>query len=279
MASNGLVHGLNHLKVVEYMGRKLVVFDVDGTIIAGNTIPDSAVAAIRTLQGNGVATMFFTGRPYTHVDPRIREMDFDACVCTMGAYIRIGGEVVRDVRPPAGEARAVVEAVRAQGLDAAYESQEGVSFDMTRPIPPFLQGLKSHFDEIGFDTNLGVDREGFSFDKLCVWTNENSSFEGFDERISPYLDRIGKKENMEEWVAKGLSTVESVNLVMARLGIDRADSYAMGDSTNDLPMLNCTAHTIAMGQGPDALKTQVEFVTRPILEDGLAHALRHYGLI
>ena len=84
---------------------------------------------------------------------------------------------------------------------------------------------------------------------------------------------------MEEWVAKGLSTEQSVNLVMEKLGVSKADSYAMGDSTNDLPMLRCTAHTIGMGQSPDALKEQVDFVTKPILEDGLEYALKHYGLI
>ena len=84
---------------------------------------------------------------------------------------------------------------------------------------------------------------------------------------------------MEEWTVKGLSTGKSVQLVMDRLGADRSDSYALGDSTTDLPMLRCAAHTIAMGQGPEELKRQVDFVTKPVLEDGLAFALRHYGLI
>lgn len=261
------------------MARKLVVFDVDGTIVSGNVLPQSAVNAIRQIRANGNLAVFFTGRPYTHVDPRVREIGFDGCICTMGGYICIGERVVRDIRPPAKHARKVVELVREAGLDAAFESMAGIQFDLTRPLPAFLQGLKRHFTELGFDTNRSIDEPDFSFDKLCVWTNENSSFQGFDEQVSAYLDCIGKKENMEEWGAKGISTVESVQMIMEHFGVNKEECYAIGDSTNDLPMLRCAAHTIAMGQAPEALKCQVDFVTRAIEADGLAYAMEHYGLI
>ncbi len=197
----------------------------------------------------------------------------------MGAYIRIGDEILQDIRPPAEQAHAVVNLVREAGLDVAYESSDGIAFDLTRPLPKFLQGLKAHFDAIGFETERNVDGADFSFDKLCVWTNERSTFEGFEHKVSLYLDRIGKKENMEEWVARGVSVTESVHRVMDHFLTARCDCYAIGDSVNDLPMLRCAGYTMAMGQAPEALKAQVDFVTKPIDQDGLALAMKHCGLI
>lgn len=261
------------------MNRKLVIFDVDGTIIEGRTLPEEAVRAIGRVRANGHRAVFFTGRPYLHVDPRVRAIGFDGCICTMGAYIRIGDRVLQDRKPNPADAHRVVELVRRAGLDCAFEASDGIAFDLTRPLPPFLAGLKAHFDQIGFDTGRDIDAPGASFDKLCLWSNEHSSFDGVEEALSPYLTRIGKKENMEEWVARGVSVPESVGRVMAHFGASRADTLAIGDSVNDLPMLRCAGYTMAMGQAPQALREQVDFVTAPVLEGGLAAAMAHCGLL
>ncbi len=40
------------------MGRKLVILDVDGTIVAGRNLPESAVDAIRKMRANGHRVIF-----------------------------------------------------------------------------------------------------------------------------------------------------------------------------------------------------------------------------
>ena len=262
------------------MNRKMVLLDVDGTILAGDTLPRDAADAIRTLRARGHLAVFFTGRPYLHVPAAVRELGFDGCICTFGGYIRIGQCVLQDFQPPAGEARAVVQLVREKGLDAVYEASDGVWFDLSRPLPPFLRELKRHFAALHMDTDRSIDASpDFSFDKLCVWTNEHSDLPAFQRQVSTWLCRVGKKENMEEWAAKGISPGESARSVMRRFGVEREDCYALGDSVNDLPILRCAGHTVAMGQAPEELRKQVEFVTKPVEGGGLAFALRHYGLI
>ena len=58
-----------------------------------------------------------------------------------------------------------------------------------------------------------------------------------------------------------------------------AISTILRDGANDVPMLRCVPHSIAMGNAPDFVKAICEYVTAPLHEDGLARALAHYRLI
>ena len=63
------------------------------------------------------------------------------------------------------------------------------------------------------------------------------------------------------------------------LGVSREDTYGIGDSINDLEMLQCVGHGIAMGNATQVAKDAAEYVTTDIHEDGIMNALKHYGLI
>lgn len=262
------------------MNRKLVIFDVDGTLITGeNVIPAGVREAIGALRQNGHVTAFFTGRPYSHVVPSVRELEWDGCICTMGAYIALEGKVVQNLLPDPSAVRELVRLIRACDLEAAFESDEGISFDETRPLSEFLCKLKANFANRGFETDKGVDRASFSFSKLCVWFHENSDVSRFEKEASRYLKVIGRKQNMMELVSTDASIEESVHTLMSHFKISQEDCYAVGDSINDLPMLRCAGHTAAMGEADGALRAQVEFVTSGITEGGLVNFLRHYRLI
>ncbi len=62
---------------------------------------------------------------------------------------------------------------------------------------------------------------------------------------------------------------------MDHLGCRREDCYAIGDSTNDLPMLLKRPHSIAMGHAPEEVKALASYVTDDIEQDGLAKGLAH----
>mgnify|MGYP000552152825 CR=1 FL=1 len=63
------------------------------------------------------------------------------------------------------------------------------------------------------------------------------------------------------------------------LEIDRAHTVGIGDSTNDLPMLDFTGISIAMGSGNPDIFPSVDYVTAAVMEDGIEKALKHYQLI
>lgn len=54
---------------------------------------------------------------------------------------------------------------------------------------------------------------------------------------------------------------------------------AFGDGGNDKQMLQHVSLAIAMGNAGDELKSIADFVTKDVDDDGVAYALKHYGLI
>ena len=52
-----------------------------------------------------------------------------------------------------------------------------------------------------------------------------------------------------------------------------------GDSTNDLPMLDYTAVSVAMGNSDPVLFDRVDYVTASVKEDGIEKALYKYNMI
>ena len=59
----------------------------------------------------------------------------------------------------------------------------------------------------------------------------------------------------------------------------KEEIMAFGDAENDIDMLEYAGIGIAMGNGDDGVKAVADFVTRDIDEDGIAYALKHFGLI
>ena len=84
---------------------------------------------------------------------------------------------------------------------------------------------------------------------------------------------------MVEGVPKGYSKATVIQAVCEKLGIDREDTYAFGDSVNDLDMLKYAAYGIAMGNGTPEAKAAADYVTDDLLEDGIYNACAHFALI
>jgi hypothetical protein len=61
--------------------------------------------------------------------------------------------------------------------------------------------------------------------------------------------------------------------------MSREATIGFGDSTNDLSMLSYTGISIAMGSGNPDIFSAVDYVTAPVMEDGIEKALKKYNVI
>ena len=61
--------------------------------------------------------------------------------------------------------------------------------------------------------------------------------------------------------------------------IDDKNSYAFGDSNNDIDMLNRVTNSVVMGNGNPQLFENATFVTKDIDEDGIEYAMKHLNII
>ena len=54
---------------------------------------------------------------------------------------------------------------------------------------------------------------------------------------------------------------------------------AFGDGGNDIGMLRHAGIGVAMGNANDDVKNAADYITTSVDENGIAHALKHFGII
>jgi HAD superfamily hydrolase (TIGR01484 family) len=259
----------------------VIFFDIDGTLVDDKTqiLPQSAVEAIHALTEKGHITVVNTGRPYSHIDPRIRALPFAGCICAGGQEIFLQGRWLKRQTVPAQWLPEILQGVRENGLQVLYEAEGGYYLDGD----PAAQ-----HPEIGVQCRMMLQNGGYVRDvdrgitepvvKFCTFDTPGCDRMAFVEKMRPgfeYIDRRG----MAEFLVKGNSKAAGLQMVLDEIGCPRAETMAFGDSANDLPMLQAVGIGICMGNGVEKAREAAAFVTKSVLEDGIAYALRHFGLI
>ena len=258
----------------------LIFFDVDGTLLdPSGQIPPSAKRAIRLAQKNGSLCFVNTGRPYSHLVPAVQSIPFDGYICSCGQHILLNDQSMVHACFSPSEAREIVSLVRFCNMDAVFEGEHGVWFASAHLNCPEVLNSMEHFSTLGFDVHQSIDHADFYFDKFCVWVQPDSNKPLFLEKIHPFCSIIEREGNLIELVRLGYSKETGILTVIRHFDAPIDHTYALGDSANDLPMLRCVAHSIAMGNAPEAVKQAAEYVTETAEKDGIASALAHYQLL
>lgn len=265
---------------------KLIFFDIDGTIDdERGRVPASARSAIRRAQSLGAVCAINSGRPYSHIVPSVMRIGFSGFVCSIGQHIILDGRCIRRLRPSREEAKRVISLARECRLDAYYESEEGLCLDVCHPIGAGMRRQLAYYKRRGLEVLHGAPDGEYSFDKFCFWAKPDSSPQAFIEGVSGLFYPIYRGGGMYEMVLCGCTKGTGMEAFKAELaasrGIDadQIETYAIGDSPNDVEMLLAADHPIVMGGAPFEVASLAEFVTDTLWNDGLYKALAHFGLI
>jgi Cof subfamily protein (haloacid dehalogenase superfamily) len=259
----------------------VVFFDIDGTIIDEHTqtIPESTARAIRRLRENGHFPVINTGRPYTHIDPRVREMAFAGWVCGCGMEVLLDGKWIVREMPSPEVCRSVRDLIRRCNMQVLYEAQEGAVYtDGALSIHPEIVKEYSQMAARGIAVK-DLPEENPVFMKMITYDWENCRREELLLEIATVYTCIDRGNTMVEMVLKGHSKAAGMERLLKALGTSREETLAIGDSTNDLPMFGVAKHTVCMGNGMEQLKERAEFINDSVLNDGIEKALRHYHLL
>lgn len=270
-------------KEADYSEKKIVFFDIDGTIVDGPThrIPESTVRAVRRLQENGHLAFVNTGRTLVSIEKRIRDIGFDGFVCGCGTHIYHEGKVLYSCTIPHEKCVEIIRKLRELRIPAFFEAPGTVYYD-SRCASPELSQSVSNFQNVGssvedFPENL--EEGSFTFDKFFCLFKEDSDVEGLKAYIREDFTGTPQGEGHLEVVPKGRSKAEGIRFLQETFGIRLENCYAIGDSENDIPMLEAVPNSIAMGTCSPLILPHCSYHTAQVMEDGIEKALVHYGLI
>lgn len=255
---------------------KALFFDIDGTLVSFRThaIPASTVAALEQAKKAGVKIFIATGRPIAIIDNLgAIEHLIDGYVTTNGAFSFVGKEVVACNPIPAEDVRIMARLSDEMHFACVYVGEKHI----------VLQNLNDLLYKIFYEyLNVQHLPENPPLDTI------------FQERIiqiTPIIDEPTERIVLPQlpgcisgrWhpaftdiTADGADKGKGIERMAARFGIGIEETMAFGDGGNDVAMLRRAGIGVAMGNANDAVKSQADYVTTSVDEDGVLRALQHF---
>lgn len=274
-------------------GVRLVGSDLDGTLLnARMDVGVRARAALPRLLDAGVAFTYVTGRPPRWLAPVTEQTGVTGmAVCANGALVvdladgtlvrattfdpELGAEVIQRLRQAVPGITFAVE--RVDRAAAAAKDLRGMSvFGMEAEYSP-VWGRQAHA-EIGDAVEL-VRRGGLV--KLLAIPPEGSGHDNDSlvDVVVAHADgglnvthsgaRLGLVEIMSVEADKGVAFQE----VADALGVDPADTVAVGDMPNDIPMLLAAGTGYAVANAHPTTRAVATHVLPSNNDDGVGHLL------
>ncbi len=261
------------------MNPKILFFDIDGTILShrNNKILESTKSAIRKARRNGHLTFINTGRTFSEIDDEIKNVGFDGFVCGCGTYLSLHDKTLLHQSLEPELCKQIVEDAHHFGIQTVLEGTDTIYFEKHYEHPKLIE-LRERFSK-HFKVST-TDDPDISFDKFCIWVSENADISSFIKKYENQFDFIIREGALFlEVIPKGFSKASGIEYLLNHLDIPHENAYALGDSANDLPMLNYVKHSIGMGNSEEEVMKIVSFVTKDVDEHGIEHALRHFKII
>lgn len=261
------------------MRKKAVFFDIDGTIWDSKMeIPESAIRGIRKLRENGHYAFLCSGRSRCAIPAgKLLEIGFDGILAGCGTYVEYHGETVFEKKIPYDELLIIQKKLKKLGMPVLLEGSESIYLDEESfGEEPYLDYLKRILGK-----NMKSVEE---LDEQSVVNKMSALYHHADpmevrKELDADWEMVYHKSIVVEIMPKGFSKASGIQWICNYLGVAHEDTYAFGDSANDLPMLKYVAHSVTMGNGSEDAKEAAEYVTADLHEDGLYRGLEHYGLI
>jgi Cof subfamily protein (haloacid dehalogenase superfamily) len=263
------------------MERKAVFFDIDGTLLDyRHGIPESTKKAIEQLQERGHLAFINTGRGRANVgEDELEGLNFNGIIAGCGTYVEYDGKCVFNREIDLEVIKKIDRLLEKYRVRAALEGSKSIYYFKRdeNSKDPFI----TYLSQVIGDRLACVEesKEKLGVNKLSVKMEEEYIIKSVKKELEDDFDFIKHQSDFFEIIPKGYNKAKGVEIVCEKLQIDIQNTYAFGDSNNDLDMLRHVRYGVAMGNSTPETIAVSDYVTDDILKDGIYNGLKYYGLI
>jgi len=275
------------------MKTKYVFLDIDGTLVGYDSkIPASALKALNQAKANGHKIIISSGRAYCMIYKELLSaIDFDGIISSGGACVMVDGRVIYESYIEDESLAFVIDYFRANGITYLLMSKDDIYAETVfnkYVLPGMIKaGYNKDLVEQAYGTNIEVEdiRRVRGGNKLAYFTSPfkpDKIASDLDGRFYVVDFSVGKTEKSNffgEMNNGGVNKASGIDEYLKYVGGSIEDTIAIGDSANDLEMLEHAAISVAMGNGTEAAKAAADFVTDDVDKDGIYNAFVKLGLI
>ena len=255
--------------------KRIVFFDIDGTLVDPNTgkIPEKTKIVLQELRKRDVILCIATGRAPASL-PDFGSMHFDVFCTFNGSLCYTDQQVIRSKPIPAADVARVLGNAEGLGRPVSVATRDrlaanGIDQDLADYYRladlelTVAEDFAAACQEDVYQIMLGcrpVDHAAVVKDAQGV-------------KIAVSWDRAVDVISADS--GKGAA----IGDILAHFGLDASQALAFGDGSNDIEMLQTVGTGVAMGNASEQVKAIADDVCGPVSQDGIYHYCISHGLI
>ena len=276
------------------MSIKMILTDLDGTLLSKGqvAISNQNMAALKQAAEKGIHVIPCTGRVVDMLPPQLLTCDFVRyIVSSHGArvYDCMTGETLYEKTLSPEESHQILKIIEGKGIYAEVAAAGTIYVEKTLadqlmdyPIPyhHYWYMRDRRFTAVENIADYFLENQ-LRIEKINIY----SMPEALWQEIYEALEALGTIRFTKEGAAadlefyhRSLDKVEAVNALLARLGTDVSEVFAIGDSMTDYPVLRIVGESVAMGNAINSVKAVAKHLTDANTEDGVGKAIQKYVL-
>ncbi|GAA0437181.1 MAG: Cof-type HAD-IIB family hydrolase [Bacillota bacterium] len=239
---------------------KLIALDMDGTLLnSEHEVSEATREAIAEALAKDVHVVLSTGRWLQSCHPYAESLKLTSYLVTAngGEIWTVNKELVEQHLLKPEKIEKMYTLAKEIGLSIWMISTEGVYRD-------------SAPDNFYDHKWLKFGCESYNESRLSEMMKQLSYIEG--------LELTNSLPTNMEVNPKGVSKASALETVCEKIGISMKEIMAVGDSLNDMKMIQEAGIGVAMGNAQDAIKQAANYVTDTNNNDGVAKAIHRFVL-
>ena len=260
------------------MNYKLLALDLDGTLLdKNNNITDKTKNVLHKLKQNGLKIVIATGRMFCSALPYVTRLNLNGPVITYnGAYVKdTESEKVLLHKPVAIDlAQEIINDCQKHNLHLNLYQKDTLYVAQSNKLS---QGYEKASGVTAREVGSLADFVSEDPTKLLAIENNRDKQQRylnlFKKKYRGQLEVSESKSNYIEFMSRGVSKGQALKFVAEKNFIKQKEVIAIGDSWNDLSMLEWAGIGVAVETAAPEIKSRVDLVAPPPESDGIASVL------
>lgn len=257
---------------------KLVAIDLDGTLLDNDRkISARAKEAIRMVRARGVEVTLATGRLFASAQTFAQELGLNMPLITyQGALVKVSGtgEVLYSRNVPPDLAQQVVKMGKEHNCTVNFYVDDHVLVETLTPeAADYSRTYNAVFREVG---DLGKVAHLAPIKLLLIDYDEERLDHLWQECLGLFGDSLYITKSLPpflEFLHPEATKARGIDALVKHMGITARQVMVIGDSFNDLDMLEYAGFAVVMGNAYEEVKSKADYITLSNEDDGVAEAL------
>ena len=261
--------------------KALLAADMDFTLLSpGEDVPEGNKEAIKALKEAGVAFTIATGRSSFLVGKFAENLGIDVPIITSNGASLFDAKARKHLVSRNFEdakLRNLLRLLMNKEADATLYSDEGIFFCPESSRKYFVEGYNEGVEPAKQSPIIDIDRSFPEQDKIPAFNKIlliRPDKEVADIFLSdPELVLISSGPGLYDVMCKGVSKGNALLELADYLNISSDNTFAIGDSDNDLSMIESAKYGIAVGNATGEIKKAASYISADYNSLGFAKAV------